>query len=107
MRPFMPLLPKWQRALRSQYAIAEFIHNLYVSILQEDFTDHDIHFLNYQARSFFEHNDETCPHYNLFTYYIQELFKEVPEDKRHKLMWEGPKEDYSWARPKFGWELGL
>ncbi len=107
VRPLVVLSPRLQRALGPQYEVAEFVHNLYVSILDEEFTDHDIHFLNYQARSFYERNDDTCEHYSLFAYYIQELFKEVPEDRRDKLMWAGPQGDYSWARPKRGYELGL
>jgi len=106
IRPIVILTPEKQRWLQSEYEVAEFVHNLYVSILEEDFTDHDIWFLNYQARSFFERNDDArCTHYSLFAYYIQELFKVVPEVRKHELKWEGPKEDYSWARPKFGWEI--
>ncbi len=47
IRPFVLLSPRLQRGLRDQYEVAEFVHNLYVSILEEEFTDHDIHFLNY------------------------------------------------------------
>ena len=103
-RLFVLLSPKQQKWLRYQYELAEFVHNLYVSLLEEDFTNHDIHFLNYQARSFFKRHGNDEP---VYAYYIQELFKEVPEQMRDKLMWAGPEEDFSWARPKFGWELGL
>lgn len=100
------LSPRIQSALASEYEVAQFVHNLYVSILAEEFTDHDIWFLNYQARSFYERNDDKNPHYSLFAYYIQELFKEVPENKKGKLLWAGPEGDYSWARPRHGYELG-
>lgn len=96
------LSPGRQRYLHSQYQVAEFVHNLYVSILDKKFTQHDIHFLNVQARAFFEGNDDTCLHYSLFAYYIQELFKEVPEHRRHELDWDGPQGDFSWARPTRG-----
>jgi hypothetical protein len=98
------LSPKDQKWLRYHYELAECVHNLYVSLLEAEFTDHDIHFLNYQARSFFERHGKDDP---VYAYYIQELFKEVPEHMRGKLMWAGPEEDYSWARPRTGWELGL
>jgi hypothetical protein len=84
--------------------VAEFVHNLYVSILDEKFTDHDIHFLNYQARDFLERKGESHPSYPLFAYYVQELFKEVPDDLRHKLRWNGPTGDFSWACPRQGLE---
>ena len=92
--------------LRGAYEIAEFVHNLCVTILEEEFTSHDIWFLNSQARSFIESNcDEDTPHHSLMAYYIQELFKVVPEDKRQELKWPGPEGDYSWARPKRGFEI--
>ncbi len=103
---FLELLPpKRQSALRYQYQVAQFVHNLSATILVENFTQHDIHFLNYQARKFFENNDDQCRFYSLFAYYIQELFKEVPEERRHELSWDGPQGDFSWARPKVGGEF--
>ena len=91
-----------QRHFASQYILTEFIHNLYVSILEEEFIDHDIHFLNYQARIYHDLASETDPHLFLFIHYIQELFGEVPETRRSELLWEGPQGDYSWARPRRG-----
>lgn len=105
VRLFVFLRPKLQRHLASQYAVAEFVHNLYVSILDEEFTDHDIHFLNYQARIYYNRGDEDFdPHYYHFVRQIQELFAELPEIQREKLLWDGPEEDYSWAGPKLGSE---
>ena len=106
--PLMVLSPRVQRALRSEYEVAQFVHNIHVSITDEGFTDHDIWFLNHQARAFCEQNDaEGCILYSLFCYYIQELFKDVPEHLSDKLMWSGPRGDYSWACPSTGFELGL
>lgn len=97
---------KKQRHLRGTYEVAQFVHNLYVSILEEDFTSHDIWFLNVQARAFIECNDDkTCYLYSLFAYYIQELFKIVPANLRDELKWNGPEGDYEWARPRRGDEL--
>lgn len=105
VRPFVLLRPKSQRYLSSQYIVAEFVHNLYVSILAEEFTDHDIHFLNYQARIYYERGDEDFdPHYYHFVRRIQELFAEVPVNQQEQLLWDGPAEDYSWAGPRRGSE---
>ena len=83
--------------------MAQFVHDVSGSILEEDFTSHDIWFLNVHARSFAErNNDKTCDHYSLFSYYIQELFKIVPTDLRGELKWNGPEGDYEWARPRRG-----
>ena len=97
---------KDQTYLKGAYEVAQFVHNLYVSILEEEFIFHDIWFLNVQARAFIERNsDKTCSLYSLFAYYIQELFKIVPQDLRHKLEWSGPEGDFSWAAPKRGDEV--
>ncbi len=102
VRPFVVLAAERQRALREGYEIAQFVHNLYVSILEEEFTRHDIDFLNVQARHFVEDNSGENGHlYSMFVYFIQELFKAVPEEKRDKLTWNGPESDYSWARPAY------
>lgn len=94
---------KQQLHFRETYEVAQFVHNLYVSILAEDFTSHDIWFLNVQARSFIERNNEkNCCLYSLFAYYIQELFKIVPDTLKDKLEWNGPEGNYDWARPRRG-----
>jgi RimJ/RimL family protein N-acetyltransferase len=72
---------------------AEFLHNLYVSILEPEFLDHDIWFLNHQARWFLTHAD---PKHAAYYYHhrglIEELFTLVPERLRDKLVWSGPNE---------------
>lgn len=104
--PLRMLGPSRQRLLKSYYELAQLVHNLYVSIVEEDFNDHDLYFLNIHARSFMKRNsEETCPCYNLLLYYIQELFKIVPDSMREKLEWEGPEGDYSSARPQAEGEL--
>ena len=108
VRPLRMLFPGTQIALRSAYETAQLVHDLSVSILDEEFTDHDLWFLNHHARSFCERNSaKDCMPYSVLCYYIQELFKEVPVHKRHELMWPGPEGDYSWARPMRGSELGI
>ena len=82
----------WQRARRQAlYVEAEFLHNLYVTILEPEFVEHDIWFLNNQARWFLSHTDPkhvACYHHH--ERLIQELFALVPDGLREKLMWSGP-----------------
>jgi hypothetical protein len=81
----------WQTARRrALYVEAEFLQNLYVTILEPEFVNHDIWFLNYQARWFLTHAD---PRHAAFYYHhealIRELFTLVPERLREKLEWTG------------------
>jgi hypothetical protein len=84
----------WQTARRQAlYVEAEFLHNLYVTILEPEVVDHDIWFLNEQARWFLTHADPkhaACYHHHLGL--IRELFTLVPERLKHKLKWAGPDE---------------
>ncbi len=101
IRCFRVLTRKQQIFLRNTYEVAEFVHNLYVSVSEENFTFHDIWFLNYQARSFLECADErNCDSYRVFAHYVQELFRIVPDNLRADLQWEGPEGNYEWAIPK-------
>jgi len=83
---------KRHREIRLCYTITEFLHNLYVSILDEKFVFHDIWFLNVQAKSFYNHASSEpwlqSPH--VFKL-ISELFSLVPPDKKHELKWPGPR----------------
>ena len=75
----------------SCYREAELIHNLSVSILEETFIEHDIHFLNFQARWYLETtNAKICQNYEINKNFIKELFQIVPEHLKHKLEWAGP-----------------
>ncbi|NIG77540.1 zinc ABC transporter substrate-binding protein [Klebsiella sp. Ap-873] len=75
----------------SCYLEAEFVHNLTVTILDKNFTDHDIWFLNHQAKAYFEKcNEDISPNYNQNIMYIKELFSIVPNDLKSKLIWVGP-----------------
>ncbi len=82
----------WQTARRvALYEEAEFLHNLYVSILEPEFVNHDIWFLNHQARKFLQHADPRhTPCYDHHQGLIRELFTLVPERLRDKLEWAGP-----------------
>jgi hypothetical protein len=82
----------WQTARRQAlYEEAEFLHNLYVTILEPEFVDHDIWFLNHQARWFLTHADPGhAANYYHHRGLIRELFALVPEPLRDKLEWTGP-----------------
>ncbi len=85
----------WERARRrALYEEAEFLHNLGVSILDPEFGDHDLWFLNHQARRFLEHADPRhapcCEHHRRL---VRELFALVPEPLRHNLEWAGPEDE--------------
>jgi hypothetical protein len=84
----------WQKSRRQAlYVEAEFLHNLFVTILEPEFVDHDIWFLNYQARWFLTHADpKQAACYYHHRGLIQELFTLVPEGLRSKLEWSGPDE---------------
>lgn len=58
----------------SCYFEAELIHNLTHTLLTSDFKDHDIWFLNNQAKYYFEKcNDDVSPNYNQQIEYIKWL----------------------------------
>lgn len=76
---------------KSCYEEAELVHNIHVSILEPEFIDHDIHFLNYQARSYFEQAESTgTPCFSAQCRLIAELFALVPVNMRGDLQWQGP-----------------
>jgi hypothetical protein len=84
----------WQTSRRQAlYVEAEFLHNLYITILEPEFVDHDIWFLNCQAKWFLTHAD---PRHVAYYYHhqdlIRELFTLVPERLQGKLEWAGPDE---------------
>lgn len=82
----------WRKAFdRSCFEEAELTHNLHASILAEEFTKHDIHFLNNQARRYCDKAKKTgTPNYKVHRVLIKELFELVPEDMRSELKWKGP-----------------
>lgn len=75
----------------SCYLEAELVHNLTVTILEKRFTEHDVWFLNNQAKYYVEKcNEDISPNYNQHLTYIKELFNIVPDDLKSKLTWVGP-----------------
>ncbi len=84
----------WWRRLhdRSTYFETELIHNLWPSMFEPDFVEHDIWFLNAQAKVYCEKcSEHLSPLYADNVKRIKELFALVPDRFRDKLKWSGPK----------------
>jgi hypothetical protein len=83
--------PKEKGRDLSCYFEAELVHNLTHTLLTPEFSEHDLWFLNNQARDYSENcSDDISPNYIQHIEYIKELFKIVPENLRPKLVWRGP-----------------
>ena len=83
----------WWRRLRdrSVYHDAELIHNIWPSLFEPEMVDHDIWFLNAQARVYTQEcNAHISPLYLENVARIKELFALVPEQLKVKLKWNGP-----------------
>ncbi len=75
----------------SCYLEAELVHNLTITILDKNFSEHDIWFLNSQAKYYVEKcNENISPNYIQHLIYIKELFNIVPDALKSKLTWAGP-----------------
>lgn len=75
----------------SCYFEAELVHNLMHTLLIPDFVEHDLWFLNNQAKYYFEMcNDEISPNYAQHIKYIKLLFELIPGELKNKLLWHGP-----------------
>ena len=75
----------------SCYFEAELLHNLMHTLLISEFVEHDMCFLNNQAKYYFEKcSEDISPNYNQHVEYIKSLFKMVPDSLRSKLLWKGP-----------------
>ena len=75
----------WFRARRRLLAISELVHNIPVSILEPSFTEHDVWFLNVQAKGFLKSED-----FEPYCQLLKELFELVPPSLRLKLERGGP-----------------
>ncbi|WP_119738316.1 zinc ABC transporter substrate-binding protein [Pseudomonas sp. Larv2_ips] len=76
---------------RSCYFGAELVHNLASSLLSSEFSEHDIWFLNHQAKYYFDNcSDDISPNYWEHLKLIRALFELVPDIFKAKLLWVGP-----------------
>jgi len=83
-------MPFWRRwGDRSVYEEAELIHNLWPSLFDPEFGEHDLWFLNYSAHHYCE-KAEVSELYANRVALIRQLFALIPEGLRSKLMWSGP-----------------
>jgi hypothetical protein len=77
--------PWWKRSRnKSSYYDSELIHNLYVSLFEKDFTDHDIWFLNTQAKWYYE-NAKGTQNYDSLCKLVEDLRSLVPRHLLQKL----------------------
>jgi hypothetical protein len=76
---------------RSALLEAQLLHTLPNSILEADFTDNDLWFLNHHARTYLhEASPALCCNYDYHRQLIAELFRLVPAERRAELKWHGP-----------------
>jgi hypothetical protein len=83
-------LPFWRRLRhKALYEEAELVHNLWPSLFEPEFIDHDVWFLNSQAKSYYQ-RARSSPLYPQHVALIRELFAFVPDRCRPQLHWAGP-----------------
>ncbi|HGN0066533.1 TPA: hypothetical protein ACKRHG_003470 [Proteus mirabilis] len=76
---------------KSCYMEAELLHNIVISLPEEEMTEHDIFFFNSHARFYLENADKRkCTNYFSHEDDIKRLFSLVPEHLKEKLEWNGP-----------------
>lgn len=95
MLPFIRNIQRhsaWRRfRYGSFYPEMELVHNMHRILLLPEFTEHDVHWLNSQARIFVEQgNNPVHGFYEPIRASIAELFALVPEQLKSKLTWTGP-----------------
>lgn len=84
-----PFWLRWRN--RSVYCELELIHNLPNSMFLTDFVEHDIWFLNIQARHYYSNaSSKISPLYTSHLALISKLFSIVPPAMRNQLQWAGP-----------------
>ncbi|MCC8379896.1 hypothetical protein [Xenorhabdus sp. PB30.3] len=77
---------------KSCYQEAELLHDIVSSLKETEICEHDIYFLNSQARYYLENADRVCSNYNYHKKRIKMLFELVPDEMRNKLEWKGPED---------------
>ena len=77
-----------QRTLnKSPYYELELVHNLFNSLDNEGFTEHDIYFLNNQAKWYLENcNEKLSPLYTENKKRIESLFSMVPSKRLNEVL---------------------
>lgn len=76
---------------RACYFESELVHNLMHTLLSPEFREHDIWFMNNQAKFYYENcSPEISINYGQQSEYIKMLFLMVPDELKHTLIWQGP-----------------
>jgi hypothetical protein len=79
---------------RASFLEAQLLHSLPNSLLDEDFTENDLWFLNQHARAYLkECSPSLSRNYAFHQQMITELFTLVPPAWHAKLQWPGPGRD--------------
>lgn len=88
------LMPWWKKIFRKTlYHELELVHNLCDSMYESEFANHDIWFLNNQARYYCENTSEKISSFHCRNVkLISEMFELVPIDLHDKLKWNGPRQ---------------
>jgi hypothetical protein len=84
---------RWWTRLRERSVRwdSELVHNLPTSILEPDFTDHDLWFLNWQARAYYRGcSSDVSPNYDAKVAAVRRLSALVPDELRDRPEWRGP-----------------
>lgn len=68
----------------------ELVHNLPRLLINPEFEDRDIHWLNSQAKQFVSDCPKQRAYYSGVCSDIKELFALVPNSLRNELRWDGP-----------------
>ena len=66
-----------------------YIKLISITILDEEFREHDLHILNHQAKWYYENAPQDYM-YKIIIPIIKELFDIVPLDLKYKLIWSKP-----------------
>jgi hypothetical protein len=69
------------------FEITNLIHDLYVSILDKEFTDHDVWIINVHMKNYCEKNEETFL-YPEIAKLVNKLIESLPVNKKCKIEWK-------------------
>lgn len=81
------------RRIKDRSAVYEtqLIHSFYYLLLDEEFENKDMYFLNWHCRYYYENcNQSISILYDSQVENISKLFSIVPEHLKSQLMWDGP-----------------
>lgn len=94
LEPVLPLLRNretwpWWRRLRTFEADTQLIHNIHVTLAEEEFTTWDVWFLNNNAKEYCE-KAKGALLYDRQVSTIRRLFAALPDEMKAQVDWPGP-----------------